>query len=604
MSNIYISFLILGFGKSKQSLQSISVRYKQSIKGISRIINLIIQIYQFWIQNLYTNWEGTNLIYLDGLCKMNKMVQISEIYQMIQVCIIQYIIGKDNTIQISKRPELFQMLITNLISQIQQQNSNDFIITIITWEQMNQSQYLQVSMQGNTDSGTSQSAGIKYFQQSAQTTAFMQMGISLIYSKTGSVNYEIQISMLYIINISPYDFENFTQYLGFLMIILTIMFKQGASPFHFWAPDLYDSLPTPILIYIMIVPKIAILIFLYLIMPIINQIITFTFINIIAIFCVIIGSIGLISQWRIKRFLTYSAISHIGFILFAYITYSWDYYFYYIFIYGLTNLLIFQIIQSISSNFKGNDDDIVFIKEQYGIFKMNPFLAIIFSLAFFSQAGIPPQIGFFQKFQIQQGIIENFKIHQTFIIIIGSIISTINYILQIKNCNFNFNFYSYKTKNDKVFLKKEINESKILLKKTGKIFKAFQMESIIIDSKHQDEDQKEKVFNQKDERNFMILSNYLRFKKTNLFIWQWQIKSKNSIRVEQDSILKNLLYISFQNQNQETQKEAVRTSFIYINVKNSNSYIISQLSIILFYLLFKFNLLNILIENIYFALLW
>jgi NADH:ubiquinone oxidoreductase subunit 2 (subunit N) len=75
-------------------------------------------------------------------------------------------------------------------------------------------------------------------------------------------------------------------------------------------------------------------------MPIVNQIITFTFINIIAIFCVIFGSIGLISQWRIKRFITYSAISHVGFILFAYISSSWDYYFYYIFIYGITNLLI------------------------------------------------------------------------------------------------------------------------------------------------------------------------------------------------------------------------------------------------------------------------
>lgn len=75
-------------------------------------------------------------------------------------------------------------------------------------------------------------------------------------------------------------------------------------------------------------------------MPIISKIITFSFINSIAIFSIIIGSIGLISQWKIKRFLTYSAISHIGFILFAYISYSWDYYFYYIFIYGFTNLII------------------------------------------------------------------------------------------------------------------------------------------------------------------------------------------------------------------------------------------------------------------------
>lgn len=452
-----------------------------------------------------------------------------------QVFIIQYIVGKDYTIQISKRPEQFQMLMTNLISQIQLQNSNDFIITIITWEQMNQSQYLQITMQGNTDSGISQSAGIKYFQQGAQTTAFMQMGISQIYSKTGSINYDIQVSMLYIKNISPYDINNFTYYIGLLMIIITLMFKQGASPFHYWAPDLYDSLPTPILIYIMIVPKIAILIFLYLIMPIINQILTFTFINCIAMLCLIIGSIGLISQWRIKRLITYSAISHIGFLLFAYISSSWDYYFYYIFIYGITNLLIFQIIQSISNSFKGNDDDIIFIKEQYGIFKMNPFIAIIFSLAFFSQAGIPPQIGFFQKFQILQGLIENFKIHQTFIIIIGSLISTINYIIQIKNCNFNFNSYSYKNH------KKTQSEDIINLNHFNKMV----------------------YINSSDFFNFKSLKGSLEIFKVHLKEHKTKIPS-----------------------------------YIYINIRNYNSFIISQLSLLLFYLFLKFNLLNILIENL------
>lgn len=535
MQNVYICFQIQGFGKYKYSQENVTVRSKQSIKGISRIVNIIIQIYQFWIQNIYVNWEGTNLIFLDGQCKINKIIQICEGYQMIQVFIIQYIVGKDNTIQISKRPEQFQMLMTNIISQIQLQNSSDFIITIISWEQMNQSQYLQITMQGNTDSGTSQSAGIKYFQQSAQTTAFMQMGICQIYSKTGSVNYDIQVSMLYIINISPYDINNYIQYIGFLMIIITLMFKQGAAPFHYWAPDLYDSLPTPILVYIIIVPKIAILIFLYIIMPIINQIITFTFINCIAILCVVIGSIGLIYQWRIKRLLTYSAISHIGFILFAYISSSWDYYFYYIFIYGITNLLIFQIIQSISNSFKGNDDDIIFIKEQYGIFKMNPFIAIIFSLAFFSQAGIPPQIGFFQKFQIMQGLIDNFKMHQAFIIIIGSIISTINYIIQIKNCNFNYNSYSYKSHysliSENISNINDLN-NRVSTKNSGV-------------------------------SNFNIKG----------FIDTFKVKIK-----EHQTIIPN---------------------FIYINVKNSNSQIISQLSLLLFYLFFKFNLLNIIIENIY-----
>jgi NADH-quinone oxidoreductase subunit N len=46
------------------------------------------------------------------------------------------------------------------------------------------------------------------------------------------------------------------------------------------------------------------------------------FYSIIAIISVIIGSVALGAQYKIKRFLAYSAISHIGFILISYITIS------------------------------------------------------------------------------------------------------------------------------------------------------------------------------------------------------------------------------------------------------------------------------------------
>lgn len=348
LTNLYISYLIIGFGKSKYTQSNIHMRFKQPIKGQSRISILIILVSQQWIFNIYNNWQGSDLILMDGLCKCNNITQITEIYQQSQMIIILYIIGTNYTTQISKRSEQFQMIITNLIAQIQQQNSNDLIITIITWEQMNQSQYQQITMQGNTDTGISQSAGIKYFQQSAQTTAFLQMGVSQIYGKTGNLNYDIQIAIQYLFNISSINdgCNIITEYIGQLLILITLMFKQGAAPFHYWAPDLYDSLPTPILIYVIIIPKVTILVFQYIIMPIIGikDTITFTFINCIAIMCIIIGSIGLNSQWRIKRFITYSTISHLGFIQLAYISYSWDSYFNYIYIYGITNLLFLYYI--------------------------------------------------------------------------------------------------------------------------------------------------------------------------------------------------------------------------------------------------------------------
>lgn len=545
ITNLYISFQILGFGKYKFNKAQIQLKYKQSIKGLSRIINLILQIYQIWIINIYFNWQGTNIIYLDGQFKINKIIQICEIYQIVQVSFIQFFLGKDYTIQISKRPEIFLMILTNQIAQFQLFNSNDFIITIISWEQMNLTQYQLITMQGNTNTGIAQSAGIKYFQQSAQTTAFMLMGITQIYNKTGNLNYEIQISFLYIINNSNFDINNYILYLGFIMILITIMFKLGASPFHFWAPDLYDSLPLPILNYLYIIPKLGVQIFMYILMPILNHIITFTFINIFAIFSIIIGSLGLSSQWKIKRFMTYSAISHIGFILFAFISSSWDYFFYYIFIYGISNLLLFQIFININNHLKGNDDDFIYIKEINGLFQMNPSLTLILSLIFFSQAGIPPLIGFFLKFQILLGIIENFKIHQTFIIIFASIVSTLNYIYLIKNFNFNFNPYTYN---------------------------------------HE-------------------ISNL----KFNVFILKFLdiLSNKSSIFKPNISNLFNSFFKFFDVKlNYGLISEIFINNYLIINIKFINSYILSQLFLFQFFLFFKFNILNIMIVSLSLTILF
>jgi len=39
------------------------------------------------------------------------------------------------------------------------------------------------------------------------------------------------------------------------LVVFTILFKLGAAPLHNWAPDLYNSLPTSIAAYMMILPK-------------------------------------------------------------------------------------------------------------------------------------------------------------------------------------------------------------------------------------------------------------------------------------------------------------------------------------------------------------
>ena len=39
------------------------------------------------------------------------------------------------------------------------------------------------------------------------------------------------------------------------------LFKVSAAPFHFWSPDVYDSIPTIVTTYVAIISKISIFVF-------------------------------------------------------------------------------------------------------------------------------------------------------------------------------------------------------------------------------------------------------------------------------------------------------------------------------------------------------
>ncbi len=367
---------------------------------------------------------------MDGQYKINQSNYIIEIYQLIQIIQIQQVTKKER-----QRGEIYQIIISSIIGVKYQQYSNDIILTIISWEQQNQSQYQMISMQGRESyKGGSQAAGIKYFQQSAQTTGIQQMGVAILFSITGSTNVEIQKIMI------PYqrETEGIIIRISQTQITITFIFKQAGAPFHNWAPDLYDNIPTTIAMWIAIIPKITQMIQYQNIQNQFQEVENIW--KIIGIISLIIGSVGLSTQWKIKRFIAYSAISHIGIQILAQITQSIESFKYYIYIYGLQNIIFFMIIitYKISKREKIKQGD------QKGMYNKNVTQSIIFAQTIFSFAGIPPQGGFFAKQKVIESIMIQNQIIIAQLIIITSVISTGNYQTVIKTIQYEQPEYRYK----------------------------------------------------------------------------------------------------------------------------------------------------------------
>jgi NADH:ubiquinone oxidoreductase subunit 2 (chain N) len=116
---------------------------------------------------------------------------------------------------------------------------------------------------------------------------------------------------------------------------------------------------------------------------------------ILSIATMIIGNLFALRQQNIKRFLAFSSIAQVGFILVGISSNSMQgtsSVVYFILIYVFSNLAAFGVAAAISSQTnKENIDD------YKGLYQTNPLLSWILALALFSLAGIPPTAGFFGK---------------------------------------------------------------------------------------------------------------------------------------------------------------------------------------------------------------
>lgn len=161
-----------------------------------------------------------------------------------------------------------------------------------------------------------------------------------------------------------------------------------------------------------------------------------------------------LTQFRIKRLLAYSTISHVGFILLALsinTAESIQSYIFYILQYSISNLNAFIILVTIGFSFylymstdkdhkekllDQNNSPLQLISQIKGYFFINPFIAISLSITLFSFVGIPPVIGFFAKQMILSAALDSGYVFMSLVAILTSVIGAGYYLNLIKQIFF------------------------------------------------------------------------------------------------------------------------------------------------------------------------
>lgn len=241
---------------------------------------------------------------------------------------------------------------------------------------------------------SSNEAGMKYFIMGAFASSFILFGIALVYGAIGSFDIDtiIQVSTLEGTNL-PIWFN-----LGFVMILVGLLFKASVVPFHFWAPDVYEGSPTLVTTLMSTLVKVAAIAALYKSVVIFGVAMTPAVQISIVVFSILsltVGNITALNQKSLKRMMAYSGISHAGFMMMDLLSNSsnaTNSLLYYAAAYSLAGIAAFAVIMAVSEG-KGHEN----IENLYGLARRNPLMAGILTCALVSLGGIPVFAGFFAK---------------------------------------------------------------------------------------------------------------------------------------------------------------------------------------------------------------
>lgn len=338
-------------------------------------------------------------------------------------------------------------------------SSSDLVSMYLSIELQSFAVYILATLYRDSESATS--AGLKYFLLGGLSSALILLGTAIIYSYTGltqlegifhlattlggeeGAGYPLQVPVL----------------LGFVVIGVGLLFKVAAAPFHNWAPDVYDGVPTVVTSWLTTMPKISLFIFLLLlqnglsnldylsILPVLGNNAWKYLLLTASLLSLLIGTVLGLSQYRIKRLLAYSTISHVGFLLLALSIQSEDSveaFIFYLIQYSLTNVATFLVLLAFANYLYGttpavglkpigttllrDSRDVTSLRELAGQFQDNPLLSLSLAICLFSMAGIPPLLGFFAKQMVLYSSLHAGYYFLSIVAILVSVISASYYL--------------------------------------------------------------------------------------------------------------------------------------------------------------------------------
>ena len=374
--------LFLGFLKSKKILLPASLLFV----ALAFLSNLI-------------DWNSPGLYFSDMLESSNLSILFSSIILLsafLVMALSKGFIDDDH----AQPAEYFAIMQFSLVGAVMMTNFQNLIMLFIGVEILSVSMYILTGSDKRNLRGNE--AALKYFLMGAFATGIMLFGIAMLYGANGSFDISAARGTLAL----PVEIRPVFLYIGVTFLLIGLLFKVSAAPFHFWTPDVYEGSPTIFTTFMSTIVKTAGFAAIYRILevsfsPMYNF--WWVMIVVIAILSLFVSNITAVAQSSFKRMLAFSSISHAGYMLLAIVglgNKTGASIVFYSLAYSLATISAFGVLMIVSQDrlVDGRPNENIAVLN--GLSKKSPFLAAVLTISMLSLAGIPLTAGFWGKFYV------------------------------------------------------------------------------------------------------------------------------------------------------------------------------------------------------------
>jgi NADH-quinone oxidoreductase subunit N len=335
--------------------------------------------------------------------------------------------GSDDEKQFTQRgylqTEIWPFFLFALTGMLVFPAANDLLLMFIALEVMSLPLYLLAGM-ARRRRLLSQEASLKYFVLGAFSSAFFLYGTAMLYGFSGTVSLPGIADAL-----AAKPGEGALVAIGIALLLVGLLFKVAAVPFHQWTPDVYQGAPTPVTAFMAATVKIAAFGALLRVLYVCLGGLQWDWepmLWIIAALTMLVGSIVAVTQTDIKRMLAYSSIAQAGFILVGVIAVSpagLSSSMFYLIAYAFTTIGAFAVVSMV----RDSSGEATHLSKWAGLGRKSPLVAGVFAVFMLALAGIPLTSGFIGKFGVFTAAIASGATWLVIIAVVASLIAAFFY---------------------------------------------------------------------------------------------------------------------------------------------------------------------------------